>query len=396
MSARPAQGLQGRRIRLLYVVGNFVTGGAERHLLEMWRRLDRGRFEVRIACLKREGAFTPQVEVLGLPITDLGVGRRLYDFSGVRGFLRLVALVREFRPDVIHGYLFGPNLFAALAGRLCGVSVVAVAKRNVDAFETPRQVAVQRRAHALATHVTAVSEEVAASSVALGVPRERITVIANGVDVERFDGLDREAGGLGLPERAAGVQLIGSVGCLAARKDYGTLLAALAKLHERGVAFRCAIAGDGPERELLAAQAARLELGVVVTFLGERADVDALLPAFDVFTLSSREEGIPNALLEAMAAARPCVVTRVGGNAEVLEDGRTGWLVPPEHPEALASALEAALTDRAEARRRGAAARAAMIAERSIDTMVRRHEGFYARALGLAAESAWRGQRGAT
>ena len=379
-----------RRIRLLYVVGNFVTGGAERHLLEMWRRLDRTRFDVRIACLKREGAFTPLVEALGLPITDLRVGKRLYDPSGAAGFLRLVSLVREFRPDVIHGYLFGPNLFAAAAGRLCGVPVVAIAKRNVDAFETPRQIAVQRRAHALATHVTAVSEQVAESSVALGVPRERITVIPNGVDVARFDGADAEparAGALGLP---AARPRFGAVGCLAPRKDYGTLLRALAILAGQGRAFSCAIVGDGPDREPMERLTAELGLADRVAFLGERGDVDALLPAFDVFTLSSREEGIPNALLEAMAAGRPCVVTRVGGNAEVLDDGRTGWLVPPEHPTALAEALAATLDDPAEARRRGDAARAAMLAERSIDAMVRRHEDFYHRALGLAAE--WSGR----
>ena len=368
------------RVRLLYVAGNFVTGGAERHLLELWRRLDRDRFEVRIACLKREGAFTPLVEATGLPITDLGVGRRVYDARGARGLLRLIALVRDFRPDVIHGYLFGANLFAALAGRLCGVPVVCVAKRNVDAFETPRQVAVQRLAHALATHVTAVSEEVAKSSMALGVPRGRITVIENGVDVNRFDG---RAGGppADLPAAPAGVPRIGSVGCLAPRKDYGTLLEALARLAAAGRVFQAVLVGDGPERAALEARTAALGLADRVAFLGERGDVDRLLPAFDVFALSSREEGIPNALLEAMAAARACVATRVGGNAEVLADGRTGWLVPARDPAALAAALADALDRPAEAARRGAAARAAAVAERSIEAMVRRHEAFYLRAL---------------
>lgn len=378
-------GLPGRRIRLLYVAANFVTGGAERHLLEMWRRIDRSRFDVHIACLKREGAFTPLVEGLGLPLTDLGVGRRIYDASGLRGWLRLVSLIREFRPDIVHGYLFGPNLFAATAGCVCAVPVVAVAKRNVDAFETPRQIAMQRFAHRLATHVTAVSEEVAGSSVALGVARERITVIENGVDIARFDGRTAEAPGLGLPERPAGTRLLGAVGCLAVRKDFGTLLEAVAVLRTRGLSPCVVIAGDGPERAALEAHRARLGLDGAVHFLGERQDVDRLLPAFDVFTLSSREEGIPNALLEAMAAARPCVVTRVGGNAEVLEDGRTGWLVPPQDPPALAAALEQALTDEAEAAERGRRAREEMIAERSIDVMVRRHEQFYRSALGLGA-----------
>ncbi len=376
-------GLPGRRIRLLYVAANFVTGGAERHLLEMWSRIDRSRFDVRIACLKREGAFTERVLGLGLPVTDLGVGRRIYDPTGVRGLLRLVSLIREFRPDIVHGYLFGPNLFAALAGRACRVPVVCVAKRNVDAFESPRQIAMQRLAHRLATHVTAVSEEVAGTSVALGVPRERVTVIENGVDVARFDGSTREAPGLGLPSRAPGERLLGAVGCLAPRKDFATLLAATALLRARGVAMQLAVAGDGPERAALEAQRERLGLTGIVHFLGERSDVDQLLPAFDVFSLSSREEGIPNALLEAMAAARPCVVTRVGGNAEVLADGRTGWLVPPQDPAALADALQTALTDHAEAARRGTAARAAMISERSIDAMVRRHEAFYVSTLGL-------------
>jgi len=383
VTPRPPAGLPGRRVRLLYVAGNFVTGGAERHLLETWRRIDRHRFDVRIAVLKKEGAFTPQVEALGLPIHDLRVGRRLYDPSGVRGLLRLVGVVRAFRPDVVHGYLFGANLFAALAGRLCGVPVVCVAKRNVDAFESARQVAVQRLAHRLATHVTAVSEEVALSSVALGVPRGRITVIENGVDVARFDGADSAGEGLGLPARGPGEVLVGSVGCLAPRKDYGTLLAALALLRDRGAAFRCAIAGDGPDRAALDARVRELALGDRVSLLGERTDVDRLLPAFGVFTLSSREEGIPNALLEAMAAARPCVVTRVGGNAEVVADGRTGWLVPPADPPALAAALADAISRRDEAARRGAAARREMIEVRGIDAMVRRHEEFYRAALGL-------------
>ena len=382
----------GRRIRLLYVAANFVTGGAERHLLEMWRRLDRSRFEVRAAVLKREGAFTPRFEALGIPILDLGVGRRIYDPSGVRGLLRLAGLVRAFKPDIIHGYLFGPNLFAALAGRAFGVPVVCVAKRNVDAFESPRQISMQQLAHRLATHVTAVSREVGESSVALGVPRERVTVIENGVDIERFPYPAPPGDVPGLPARPAGVPLIGSLGCLAPRKDYGTLLEALARLAASGVAFHCMLAGDGPERAALAARASRPDLAGRITFLGERADVERLLPALDVFVLSSREEGIPNALLEAMAAARPCVATRVGGNAEVLADGATGWLVPPQDPAALAQALAAALADPAEARRRGDAARAAMIRDRSIDAMVRRHEAFYESAL-RAAVAAGRGGR---
>jgi glycosyltransferase involved in cell wall biosynthesis len=371
------------KTRVLYVVGNFVAGGAERHLLELWKRIDRSRFEVVIACFRREGAFLAEVESLGWPVHELAVGRRVYGPAGLAGLARLVHLVRDLRPQVVHGYLFGPNLYAALAGRLAGVPAVVVAKRNVDAFESPRQVLAQRIAHRLATHVTAVSEAVADSVVALGVPRARITVIPNGVDAARFDPpapaeeARRELGADASP-------LVGSVGCLAARKDYGTLLEALRLLRERGLGFRAALVGDGPDRDALEARAAALGLADRVRFLGERADVDRLLPGMDVFVLSSREEGIPNALLEAMAAGRACVATAVGGTPEVLRDGETGWLVPPGEPGALADALAQALASPGEARRRGEAAGRAAREELSIEAMVRRHEEFYERVAGRA------------
>jgi glycosyltransferase involved in cell wall biosynthesis len=358
----------------MYVVGNFVAGGAERHLLEMWRRIDRDRFDVEIVCMHARGLFLEEVLALGIPVRDLEIGRRIYGPAGVRGLWRLARHMHRFKPAVVHSYLFGPNLLAAVAGRLSRVPAVVIAKRNIDAFETPRQVAVQRFSARLATQVTAVSEAVADTVVALGVPRDRVTVIPNGVDADRFD-----ATTYGIQN---GVAVIGSVGCLAPRKDYVTLLDALVRLDQRGIAWRADLVGEGPERERLEQHALRLGLGERVRFLGERDDIEALLPTFDVFVLSSREEGIPNALLEAMAAGRPAVATAVGGTAEVMSDGETGWVVTAASPAALADALAQALTDRDEAERRGRAARRRVMDEMGIDAMVRRHEAFYRRVAG--------------
>ena len=362
------------RLRVMFMVGNFVAGGAERHLLELWSRIDRERFEVEIACLKREGQFLAEVEALGWRVHDLGVGRRLYGASGLRGLVRLIGHVRRFRPGVIHGYLFGPNLFAVAAGRACGVRAVVVAKRNVDAFETPRQARSQRWIHRTATHVTAVSEAVAASVVALGVPRAHITVIPNGVDAARFaPDASADAGAAHVPP------VVGSVGCLAERKDYGTLIDALAVLRSRALECDAVVIGEGPDRAALEQRIAARGLAGRVRLPGERPDIERALSGMDVFALSSREEGIPNALLEAMSAGLPCVATAVGGTPEVLRDGETGWLVPPGSPVAMADALEQALRAPAEARRRGAAARRAVLAGMTIETMVAGHERFYAR-----------------
>jgi glycosyltransferase involved in cell wall biosynthesis len=374
--------LPAQRIRVLFVVGNFVAGGAERHLLELWSRMDREKFAIEIACLRREGQFLNAVEALGWPVHDLGLEGPIYGWTGVRGWTRLIGVTRNFRPDVIHGYLFGPNLFAVLAGRACGVRVVAVAKRNIDAFESPRQAAVQRFVHRHATHVTAVSEAVGRTVEAMGVARDRITVIPNGVDMARFGGGASDGAALG--DRSEGA-IIGSVGCLAPRKDYATLLAAFALLERRHVAFQGVLIGDGPERETLEHIVRERGLERRVRLLGERADVERLLPALDIFVLSSREEGIPNALLEAMAAGRPAVATAVGGTPEVLADGETGWLVPAEAPEALADALADALARPAEAKRRGDNARRWAEDRLSIDAMVRAHEAFYLRAVRGAA-----------
>jgi len=261
---------------------------------------------------------------------------------------------------------------------------VVVAKRNVDAFETPRQIAMQRIAHRLATHVTAVSAAVGDTVAALGVPRDRITVIPNGVDAVRFGRMTGDRARLGVNGART---VVGSVGCLAARKDYATLLDALALLAARGHEFSAVLVGDGPEREALEQRARSLGLEPRVKFLGERSDVDRLLPAMDIFVLSSREEGIPNALLEAMAAGRPSVATAVGGTCEVMTDGETGWLVPARAPESLANALADAIDHPDEARRRGEAARRAAVERMSIEAMVRRHEEFYRRAAGARATS---------
>lgn len=369
-------------VRILFVVQDFVVGGAERHLIELWRRIDRRRFAVEIACLSRSGGFAAEAAALGWPIHDLGVGRRIAGARGLRGLVRLVHLTASLRPEVIHGYLMTGSLYAALAGRLCGVPVVAVAKRNLDAFDNPRQRFIHALALRLATHVTAVSRAVAASAVAQGADPGRITVIPNGVDAARFAPAPVAGGAR---ERNGHDPVIGCVGCLAPRKDHRTLLDALSALDRQGRRFQAVLVGDGPERPALEARARALGLSDRVRFTGERDDVAALLPTFDVFVLSSREEGIPNALLEAMAAGRPVVATAVGGTPEVVHAGETGWLVPAGAPDALAAALDEALVRPEEAARRGVAARQAVLATMDLDTMARRHERFYLEAGGERA-----------
>ena len=295
MALSSTNGAGPERTRVLYVVGNFVAGGAERHLLEMWSRIDRSRFEVEIACIRaRDSSCRMSRRSAGPSATSRSAGGSTAPRtgSGSRGS----CTTWSFRPQVIHGYLFGPNLLAALAGRLAACPRWCREAQHRRVRDAPADRGAALRGPR-ATHVTSVSEAVAETSWTLGVPRERITVIPNGVDVR--DSTPRRAG------TAGGTPVVGSVGCLAARKDYGTLLDALATWPAAGSRFATDLVGDGPERDPLEARPAALGLADRVRFLGERGDVDRCCEGLDVFVLSSREEGIPNALLEAMAAGRP-------------------------------------------------------------------------------------------
>jgi len=152
----------------------------------------------------------------------------------------------------------------------------------------------------------------------------------------------------------AGTRLVGMVGRLVPVKDHLTAFRALEHLPE----VHLALIGDGELRQALSAEAGRLGIGPRVHFTGWVEDVPAVLAELDVVVLSSRNEGTPLALIEAAAAARPVVATNVGGVASVVVDGRTGCLVPPSRPEALAAALRRLLDDPAERLRLGEAARA--------------------------------------
>jgi glycosyltransferase involved in cell wall biosynthesis len=242
-----------------------------------------------------------------------------------------------------------------------------------------RQALVQRFAWMRTDGVLSVSSRLAERIArATAFPLERITVIRNGVDLARF-GLTgpRDArAALGLPKDRI---IIGAVGRLVPVKDHATLIAAIARLRQRGIDVMAVIAGDGPLRPELETLAAASGVGDRVRLLGYRPDVAAVLAALDVFVMCSQSEGLSNTILEAMATGLPVVATAVGGTDELVEPGVSGLLVPPGSPAELADAL-AVLAGSGPCRARmGEAGRARARAEFSLSAMVRRYEDLYLR-----------------
>jgi glycosyltransferase involved in cell wall biosynthesis len=331
-----------------------------------------------VAALEQAGPWAERVREMGAPFYLLGKRPGL----DPRMVPALMRLLRREGVDVLHAHNQAAAFYGGLAGLLLRRPMVIT--RHGASFGRDRShLWLGRLGARLARRVVCVGEE--ARQVARQVdrvPESHLRLIYNGADTALYRP-DPEARAsaraeLGLaPTEPAFI----SVGRLSPEKDYLTLLQALALLGRQGPVPRLLMVGDGPERPALERTAGEMGLGKAVLWLGERQDVPRLLAACDVFALSSLSEGVSIAVLEAMAAGLPAAVTRVGGNPELVEQGRSGLLVPPADPAALASALGRLLGDPAGARAMGQAARARTEERFSLATTARAYAELYREVL---------------
>ena len=212
-----------------------------------------------------------------------------------------------------------------------------------------------------------------------GMSAERVSVIPNGLDLARFAARVREGLKAALPDTKGAPVVVHVANMNHPVKRQEDLLRALAMVRLKGQALHAFLVGDGPRRAELERLAGSLGLTDTVHFLGHRADVPAVYARADFGVLCSTAEGMSNAVMEGMAAGLPMVVTRVGGNPELVADGVRGLVVPPLRPQAMTEAFCTLLADRELGRRMGAEARAFVERELSLERMVRRHDALYRR-----------------
>lgn len=354
------------RVHVAHVVESLELGGLEKLLVEFARHADRARFDTRIVTLGPRGSLADEVESLGCPVHPL-------DFpSGLRprAFPRLAALFRRERINVVHTHGEGPLLYATPAARLAGVGrVIHTRHHGPNIGHSRRVLAAVSFVSRWIDRVACVADDGARCAEAEGIAASKLLTVWNGIDLDRF----AECG-----PTTNGPAVI--VARIAPEKDIPTLLRA-ASIAARGEPrFLLEIAGDGPCLADVQALAQDLNLGNHVRFLGRVNDVAGLLGRAGQLVLSSSMEGISLTLLEAMARGLPVVATRVGGNPEVVADGETGLLVPPQSPAELAAAMLALWRDPDQARRMGRAGRER--AERYFDVRrtVARYEALYLNA----------------
>lgn len=321
---------------IVYLVTGLDYGGAENQVIQLAGRMKSRGWDVKIVSMLPPQAFVDQLMAKGIDIATLDMTKGVAD---PRAVIRLGKLLLVWRPEILHSHNAPANLLGRITRLVSRVPVVVSTVHSV--YEGPkwRELA-YRITDPLCDMTTAVSQAVALRCrTNRTVSLKKLRVVPNGVDVSKFkpnSGIRTKLRDiLGLQDRFVWL----AVGRFHESKDYGTMLTAFSRLVARASNCILLIVGDGPLRISMHNLVNQLGLEQHVRFLGIRSDIPDLMNAADAYVMSSVWEGMPMVLLEAAASGLPIVATNVGGNAEVIQDGINGYLVPPKNPDALAKSM---------------------------------------------------------
>jgi glycosyltransferase involved in cell wall biosynthesis len=360
-------------------VVHFVTGGfsgATQVAVDLClSALHGGPFEP-VLVLRRK-RHTPMDRVEALRAQGLNVHLVSGWWSHLPTIAELATLLRQLRPAALLAHGYPEHLIGRQAGLRAGVPVLIQVEHNSRERYTPWSRWLSRRLAEKSAALVGVSEGVRQSLLAQGLPANKTFAIPNGIDLARF----QATGGLREPGLVMSARF-------ARQKDHATLIAAMARLASQGLKPRLQLAGLGPLRTRMQATAAKLGLAEQIVFLGHHADMPGLLRSQALYVLSTHYEGMPLALVEAMAAGCACVASDVTGVRGVIQEGVTGLLVPEGDAQALADAIARLLRDPALAHRLGAAARQRALAEHGLSLMRERYEALITRCATTAGRAA--------
>ena len=369
-----------KKIKVLIFANSFRVGGSERQAVELAKGLDRSRFDPVVVCFQAEGPLAQELpsDVADVPAFSL---EGFVSLTGVKQAIRFVYYLKEKRIDVVQCFDFYSNVFAIPLARLARVRVILGARREEVATKTPFQQRAQRWSYRLATGVVAnaeaMKEQVLKNE---GLDPRKVWIIHNGLNLSRFD---QHAANRDLQRTTKPLMLtIAVIANLRPEKGHGIFLSAAQELRNRCGQVRFVIAGDGPMRNDLNKTIQMLGLSDCVQMLGAVKDVPALLRSVDIAVLPSlKNEGFPNAVMEAMAASLPVVATDTGGTRELVVDGYTGFVVPAGESAALAEPLFRLCNDSELRRKMGEAGRLRIAQFFSTEKMVSRFEDLYAQLM---------------
>jgi glycosyltransferase involved in cell wall biosynthesis len=363
---------------IAFCITDLDRGGAEQALVQIVTRLDRRNWTPHVFCLTGEGELAAPLREAGLPVTCLNA-RRWWNLGVL---LRLKRELQRLRPVLLQTFLYHANILGRVAGRMARVPVIVSGIRVAERRSRFRLWLDRVTERWIARHVC-VSDGVAQFSIDSGrLAKEKVVVIPNGVDFERFATAEpADLSGLGI---TTDNRVLLFVGRLDPQKGIPTLLDAMQMLlsDSQFAGLHLVLVGEGPlrgdvERFIRDEQAERR-----VHLLGRRDDVPALMNAAHCLILPSLWEGMPNVILEAMAAGLPVVATAVEGAAELLEDGRRGVLVPPGDSCGLLSGIATVLSEARTANESAGAAQGIVEERFTWDAIAERYADLYRELVG--------------
>jgi glycosyltransferase involved in cell wall biosynthesis len=322
------------RHRVCLVVGQLDIGGLEKQVYFLATALDPQLFDVTVVSLAEGGVWKGALAAAGVRVVELC--RR-----GHMDWRRLLALRRIFRtlqPDLVYSFNYAGNVYARLAGLLARVPILVTGERDI--YMTRSMGMVERALLPITECVICNAEAIRRDLVdRVGLPGKKVVTIPNAVIIPLETGSGEREVARRLIGAGRGDVVVGTISRIDAKKNLGMMVRAAALCLPGTLDLRFCIVGGGPDEKALRGVIGQQRMDRHITLVGPREDAQTLLPGFDIFVLTSRAEGLPNTVMEAMAAGLPCICTDVGGCRELVSDGVTGYLVPSDDERALAKRI---------------------------------------------------------
>ena len=322
-------------LKVLHFIGSLETGGTETMLLAYLRTTKNKEIEHVVCTIYPRESLKKEFHDAGIKVYSLNIPSKPFFFLT---FPKFALFLKKTNPDIVHSYLIQESLVNRIVGRLMGKAVVC-GKRDIDKNKSFWKVWLDRMTIWLADVNISNSRQGLEELLSYGVPKEKALYVPNGKDLSPFEisiSKEKAKNRLGFGKE---IILIGCISRLFESKGQEYLIRAMPRLLKEKPEIKLLVVGGGRMKDYLEKISQELGVSKDVIFLGERKDIPELLKAFDVFVFPSLREGMPGALMEAMAAGLPVVATNIGGNVELVENNETGLLVLPANPREISTAV---------------------------------------------------------
>ena len=372
--------MQRKRIKILYLITGLKTGGAEMVLYRLLEGINRDKFEPVVVSIIPVAEIGEKIKELGIKVLSLEKNLKYNPFI----LFRLINILKKEKPQILHSFLFHAIFLGRIAGKICSVPIILSSVRSSYIGGAFRNKLLQLT-NRLDDAVTIVSRD-AKNKMAKekAISSDKTIVVYNGLDLKKFpiqnqETKDRKRKELGI-EKNRKVLIV--AGRLFKAKGYPYLIEAIKNLKSKYSGILLFILGEGEERKKLEFQIKKFNLEKNIFLLGQKSNVIDYLEAGDLFVLSSLWEGLPNAVLEAMACGLPVVATNVGGVPEIIEDNLNGFLVEPKNASDLSSKIDKVFNlEEDKIREIKKKARETIEARFSLKEMARSYENLYDKLL---------------